>query len=51
MRPTGRWIGCLSARVKIENGLARQHLKDGMPVLYDVSSSYFEGRHIVPTLV
>jgi hypothetical protein len=30
---------------RIENGLARRHLKDGMLVLYDVSSSYFEGRH------
>ena len=30
---------------RIESGLARRHLKDGMLVLYDVSSSYFEGRH------
>lgn len=29
---------------RIENGLARRHLKDGVLVLYDVSSSYFEGR-------
>jgi hypothetical protein len=29
---------------RIENGLARRHLKDGTLVLYDVSSSYFEGR-------
>jgi hypothetical protein len=28
----------------IEAGLARRHLNDGMLVLYDVSSSYFEGR-------
>jgi transposase len=31
-------------QVRIENGLARRHLKDGMLVLYDVTSSYFEGR-------
>ena len=31
-------------QVRIENGLARRHLKDGVLVLYDVSSSYFEGR-------
>lgn len=29
---------------RIENGLARRHLKDGTLVLYDVSSSYLEGR-------
>jgi transposase len=29
---------------RIENGLARRHLKDGVLVLYDVSSSSFEGR-------
>jgi len=29
---------------RIESGLARRHLKDGMLVLYDVSSSYVEGR-------
>jgi transposase len=29
---------------RIENGLARRNLKDGVLVLYDVSSSYFEGR-------
>ena len=29
---------------KIEDRLARRHLKDGEMVLYDVSSSYFEGR-------
>jgi hypothetical protein len=32
-------------QTRIENGLARRHLKDGMLVLYDVSSSYFEGHH------
>jgi transposase len=29
---------------RIENGLARRHLQDGVLMLYDVSSSYFEGR-------
>jgi hypothetical protein len=29
---------------RIEAALARRHLKDGSLVLYDVSSSYFEGR-------
>jgi Transposase DDE domain len=29
---------------RIEQRLARRHLKAGEPVLYDVSSSYFEGR-------
>jgi transposase len=29
---------------RLERGLARRHLKDGTLVLYDVSSSYFEGR-------
>jgi Transposase DDE domain len=36
------WL--LDRQVRIETGLARRHLKDGMLVLYDVSSSYFEGR-------
>ncbi|HEY1457698.1 MAG TPA: IS1634 family transposase [Solirubrobacteraceae bacterium] len=30
---------------RIEDRLARRHLSDGTLVLYDVSSSYFEGRH------
>ena len=29
----------------IEQRLARRHLRDGEPVLYDLSSSSFEGRH------
>src|SRR6516164_2416229 len=37
------WL--LERQVRIENGLARRHLEDGVLVLYDVSSSYFEGRH------
>jgi transposase len=36
------WL--LERQPRIENGLARRHLKDGVLVLYDVSSSYFEGR-------
>jgi len=36
------WLGEQQGR--IEQGLARRHLKDGMLVLYDVTSSYFEGR-------
>ena len=30
---------------RIERALARQHLTDDSLVLYDLSSSYFEGRH------
>jgi transposase len=37
------WL--LERQLRIENGLARRHLEDGVLVLYDVSSSYFEGRH------
>jgi transposase len=37
------WLG--ERQVRIEDRLARRHLKDGELVLYDVSSSYFEGRH------
>jgi len=36
------WL--LDRQTRIENGLARRHLQDGILVLYDVSSSYFEGR-------
>jgi transposase len=36
------WLGEQQAR--IEQALARRHLKAGMLVLYDVTSSYFEGR-------
>jgi len=32
-------------QAKIEKALAKRHLHDGTLVLYDVSSSYFEGRH------
>jgi Transposase DDE domain len=37
------WL--LEQQARIENGLARRHLENGVLVLYDVSSSYFEGRH------
>ena len=37
------WLGARQA--KIEKALAERHLHDGTLVLYDVSSSYFEGRH------
>jgi len=36
------WL--LDRQERIEDRLARRHLKDGELVLYDVSSSYFEGR-------
>ena len=36
------WL--VERQVRLENGLARRHLQDGVLVLYDVSSSYFEGR-------
>jgi hypothetical protein len=36
------WL--LAQQPRIEAGLARRHLKDGTLVLYDVSSSYLEGR-------
>jgi transposase len=37
------WL--LERQERVENGLARRHLKDGVLVLYDVTSSYFEGHH------
>ncbi|MHB1469270.1 MAG: IS1634 family transposase [Solirubrobacteraceae bacterium] len=36
------WL--LARQARIEDRLARRHLADGELVLYDVSSSYFEGR-------
>src|SRR5207245_9065027 len=39
------WL--LERQGRIEDRLARRHLKDGELVLYDVSSSYFEG-HTCP---
>ncbi len=36
------WL--LERQSAIEGRLARRHLAEGAPVLYDVSSSYFEGR-------
>ena len=37
------WL--LLRQTRIENRLAKQHLYNGTLVLYDVSSTYFEGRH------
>jgi hypothetical protein len=37
------WLG--AEQTFIENGLARRHLKEGTLVLYDVTSTYLEGRH------
>jgi transposase len=36
------WL--LARQARIESALARRHLREGRLVLYDVSSSYFEGR-------
>jgi transposase len=36
------WL--ISRQPRIEDRLAKRHLRDGEMVLYDVSSSYFEGR-------
>ena len=36
------WLG--ERQQRIERALAKRHLKDGVLVLYDVSSSYLEGR-------
>lgn len=36
------WL--VARQSRIETGLARRHLEDGLLVLYDVTSSYFEGR-------
>jgi Transposase DDE domain len=36
------WL--IERQARIEDRLARRHLRDGEVVLYDVSSSYFEGR-------
>jgi hypothetical protein len=37
------WLG--ERQAKVETALARRHLAEGTLVLYDVSSSYLEGRH------
>jgi transposase len=37
------WL--LGQQKRLEKSLARQHLHDGTLVLYDVTSTYFEGRH------
>jgi transposase len=37
------WL--LHRQKSIENALAKRHLSEGSLILYDVSSTYFEGRH------
>ena len=37
------WL--LPRQERIESALAKRHLSEGSLILYDVSSSYFEGRH------
>ena len=37
------WLG--ERQERVEKALATRHLRNGTLVLYDVSSSYFEGRH------
>jgi transposase len=37
------WL--LSRQARVEDKLAARHLKEGSMVLYDVTSTYFEGRH------
>ena len=37
------WL--LTRQARVENALAKRHLKEGCLVFYDVSSTYFEGRH------
>jgi hypothetical protein len=37
------WV--LERQSRIEDGLAQRHLVEGSLVLYDVTSTYFEGRH------
>jgi hypothetical protein len=37
------WL--LSRQVQIENKLAKRHLRQGSPILYDLSSSYYTGAH------
>jgi len=37
--------GLLSRQGRIEQALARRHLAEGALALYDLSSTYFEGRH------
>ena len=41
---TPPWTGCCSRQDRIQRRLAQRHLDDDSQVLYDVSSSYYEGR-------
>jgi hypothetical protein len=36
------WL--IGQQPRLEQALARRHLRDGVLVLYDVTSTYFEGR-------
>src|SRR5262249_43370504 len=45
------WTGCWSARSAIQRTLASRHLKDGHLVLYDITSSYFEGAYTQSDIV
>ena len=40
-----RWIGSWNARARFSAPLAARHLQDGHLVLYDITSSYFEGAY------
>ena len=42
-----RWTGCCRSNRQSRRQLARRHLGEGTLVLYDVSSTYFEG-HCCP---
>jgi transposase len=37
-----------SRQEAVERKLSRKHLQDGSPVLYDVTSTYFDGRSCPP---
>lgn len=41
--PAMDWL--LERQPQIEEGLAQRHLQEGALVMYDVTSTYFEGRH------
>ena len=49
MPSTRPWTGCLSARTASSNASPKRHLQDDAQVLYDVSSSYYEG-HSCPLM-
>ena len=45
------WIGCLERQSAVQGTLASRHLKDGHLVLYDITSSYFEGAYAQSEIV